>query len=207
MPARLLDLPIDYEDLARAGSIMGSGGLVVMDEDTCMVDRRAVLPDVHADESCGKCTPCRVGTRQHALDPGSGSAPARGSRAGHRTARAARAGRSRPPRCAASARRRPIRSSPRSATSARNTRSTSTRSTAARRCVQDWWMLPAITRARPASRRSATSERSRRGSSRTPTSSFGSACRFPPCAARSAFTPARLAAAAASWTTLWRSAP
>ncbi len=62
IPASLLSLPVDYESLAEAGSIMGSGGMVVMDEDTCMVDMaRYFLAFTHA-ESCGKCLPCRLGT-------------------------------------------------------------------------------------------------------------------------------------------------
>ena len=64
IPARLLDLPIEYEELARAGSIMGSGGLVVMDESTCMVDLARYFLTFTQDESCGKCTPCRLGTRR-----------------------------------------------------------------------------------------------------------------------------------------------
>ncbi len=61
IPASHLDLPVDYEQLARAGSIMGSGGLVVMDEDTCMVDLARYFLDFLREESCGKCLPCRVG--------------------------------------------------------------------------------------------------------------------------------------------------
>ena len=64
LPAAFLDLPVDYEELAKAGSIMGSGGLVVMDEDTCMVDIARFFMEFTQDESCGKCTPCRVGTRR-----------------------------------------------------------------------------------------------------------------------------------------------
>jgi ferredoxin len=59
-----LDLPIDYESLAGAGAMMGSGGLVIMDEDKCMVDMARFFMDFIQDESCGKCTPCRVGTRR-----------------------------------------------------------------------------------------------------------------------------------------------
>lgn len=59
-----LDLPIDYENLAAAGSIMGSGGLIVMDEDTCMVDVARFFLEFTQDESCGKCTPCRIGTKR-----------------------------------------------------------------------------------------------------------------------------------------------
>ena len=64
IPADLLDLPVDYEKLAEAGSIMGSGGLVVMDEETCMVDVARYFLEFTQDESCGKCVPCRLGTCQ-----------------------------------------------------------------------------------------------------------------------------------------------
>ena len=63
LPARLFDLPIDYETLTEAGSIMGSGGMVVMDEETCMVDVARYFLAFTMAESCGKCTPCREGTR------------------------------------------------------------------------------------------------------------------------------------------------
>ncbi|HSN94948.1 MAG TPA: NADH-ubiquinone oxidoreductase-F iron-sulfur binding region domain-containing protein, partial [Anaerolineaceae bacterium] len=59
-----LDLPVDYETLGQAGSIMGSGGMVVMDEDTCMVDIARFFMEFTQDESCGKCVPCRIGTRR-----------------------------------------------------------------------------------------------------------------------------------------------
>ncbi len=61
IPEKLLDLPIDYEKLAEIGSIMGSGGLIVMDEDTCMVDVARYFVDFLRGESCGKCTSCREG--------------------------------------------------------------------------------------------------------------------------------------------------
>jgi NADH:ubiquinone oxidoreductase subunit F (NADH-binding)/(2Fe-2S) ferredoxin/Pyruvate/2-oxoacid:ferredoxin oxidoreductase delta subunit len=64
LPASLLDLPVDYETLGQAGSIMGSGGMIVMDEDTCMVDIARFFMEFTQDESCGKCIPCRVGTRR-----------------------------------------------------------------------------------------------------------------------------------------------
>ena len=64
LPEAFLDLPMDYEALAKAGSILGSGGLVVMDENTCMVDIARFFMEFTQDESCGKCTPCRVGTRR-----------------------------------------------------------------------------------------------------------------------------------------------
>jgi NADH:ubiquinone oxidoreductase subunit F (NADH-binding) len=59
-----LDLPMDYESLTAVGSMMGSGGLIVMDEDTCMVDVARFFLDFTQDESCGKCTPCRIGTKR-----------------------------------------------------------------------------------------------------------------------------------------------
>ncbi|MFC2006651.1 NADH-quinone oxidoreductase subunit NuoF [Chloroflexota bacterium] len=64
IPASLMDLPVDYESLAEAGSIMGSGGMVVMDEDTCMVDMTRFFLTFTQAESCGKCIPCRWGTKQ-----------------------------------------------------------------------------------------------------------------------------------------------
>jgi len=64
LPKELLDLQVDYEQLAKAGSMMGSGGMVVMDEDNCMVDMTKYFLTFTQDESCGKCTPCREGTRQ-----------------------------------------------------------------------------------------------------------------------------------------------
>ncbi|UCD84841.1 MAG: NADH-quinone oxidoreductase subunit NuoF, partial [Deltaproteobacteria bacterium] len=63
IPKELIDLPVDYERLTEAGAIMGSGGLIVMDETTCMVDLAKFFLDFIADESCGKCTPCRLGTK------------------------------------------------------------------------------------------------------------------------------------------------
>lgn len=64
IPAEHLNLPTDYEAITEAGAIMGSGGMIVMDEDTCMVDMARYFMDFCQDESCGKCTPCRVGTRR-----------------------------------------------------------------------------------------------------------------------------------------------
>ena len=61
IPEELLDLPVDYESLTQAGAIMGSGGMIVMDEDTCMVDVARYFLDFLKEESCGKCTPCREG--------------------------------------------------------------------------------------------------------------------------------------------------
>ncbi len=64
LPEEFLDLPVDYERLSQAGSIMGSGGMVVLDEETCMVDIAKFFVKFIQDESCGKCVPCRVGTRR-----------------------------------------------------------------------------------------------------------------------------------------------
>jgi len=64
IPAEHIDTPIDYENLTKLGSMMGSGGLIVLDEDTCMVDISKFYLEFTVDESCGKCTPCRVGTKR-----------------------------------------------------------------------------------------------------------------------------------------------
>ena len=63
-PAEHFDIPIDYDNLIAIGSMMGSGGLIVMDEDNCMVDIAKFFLEFTVDESCGKCTPCRVGTKR-----------------------------------------------------------------------------------------------------------------------------------------------
>jgi NADH-quinone oxidoreductase subunit F len=64
VPESLLDTPVDYESIAKTGAIMGSGGMVVMDETSCMVDVTKFFLEFTAEESCGKCTPCREGTQQ-----------------------------------------------------------------------------------------------------------------------------------------------
>ena len=64
LPASMLDTPIDYDNLIAVGSMMGSGGMIVMDEDNCMVDIARFFLDFTVSESCGKCTPCRIGTRR-----------------------------------------------------------------------------------------------------------------------------------------------
>ena len=64
IPASLIDTPIDYDSLLEIGSMMGSGGLIVMDESTCMVDIARFFLDFTVEESCGKCTPCRIGTKR-----------------------------------------------------------------------------------------------------------------------------------------------
>ena len=75
----MFDTPVDYESLAQLGSIMGSGGMVVMDEDNCMVDVARYFIEFTHSESCGKCVPCRVGLNKalrilNAITPGSGTA-------------------------------------------------------------------------------------------------------------------------------------
>jgi len=64
LPTSLLDTPIDYDNLVAVGSMMGSGGMIVMDEDTCMVDIAKFFLEFTVDESCGKCAPCRIGTKR-----------------------------------------------------------------------------------------------------------------------------------------------
>ena len=64
LPESLLDLPVDFDELSKVGSMMGSGGMIVMDEDTCMVDVARYFLNFLADESCGKCIPCRLGIEQ-----------------------------------------------------------------------------------------------------------------------------------------------
>jgi NADP-reducing hydrogenase subunit HndC len=64
IPESLLDMPVDFDELAKVGSMMGSGGMIVMDEDTCMVDIARYFVNFLCEESCGKCVPCREGLRQ-----------------------------------------------------------------------------------------------------------------------------------------------
>ncbi len=64
LPIEFLDVPIDFDSLIEAGSLMGSGGMIIMDEDTCMVDVARFFMEFIQDESCGQCTPCRIGTRR-----------------------------------------------------------------------------------------------------------------------------------------------
>ncbi len=64
IPASMLDVPIEYDSLIKIGSMMGSGGMIVMDEDNCMVDIARFFLDFTVEESCGKCTPCRIGTKR-----------------------------------------------------------------------------------------------------------------------------------------------
>ena len=64
IPAEHFDIPIDYDNLLAIGSMMGSGGLIVMDEDDCMVDIAKFFLEFTVEESCGKCTACRIGTKR-----------------------------------------------------------------------------------------------------------------------------------------------
>ena len=64
IPEKFLDMPVDYESLQEIGSIMGSGGMIIMDEDDCMVDVNKFYLQFSVDESCGKCSPCRIGGKQ-----------------------------------------------------------------------------------------------------------------------------------------------
>ena len=64
----MLDLPVDFDELTKAGSMMGSGGMIVMDENTCMVDMARYFSTSSQEESCGKCVPCREGLRQMRRD-------------------------------------------------------------------------------------------------------------------------------------------
>ena len=78
IPADLIDTPVDYDNLIAIGCMMGSGGLIVMDEDTCMVDMAKFFLEFTVEESCGKCTPCRVGTKRlleklEKITPGKGT--------------------------------------------------------------------------------------------------------------------------------------
>ncbi len=64
IPVEHIDTPIDYDSLQEIGTMMGSGGLIIMDEDNCMVDIARFFLDFTVDESCGKCVPCRIGTKR-----------------------------------------------------------------------------------------------------------------------------------------------
>ena len=70
IPAQLIDTPVTYEDINKTGAIVGSGGMIVMDEDTCMVDMARFFLDFTRKESCGKCNYCRIGTKEDAGDSG-----------------------------------------------------------------------------------------------------------------------------------------
>ena len=64
IPEKMIDIPVDFDELTKVGSMMGSGGMIVLDEDTCMVDTARYYIQFLAHESCGKCVPCREGLRQ-----------------------------------------------------------------------------------------------------------------------------------------------
>ena len=108
IPEQHLDMPVDYESLKKIGSIMGSGGMIVMDETSCMVDVAKYFMEFCMSESCGKCVPCRVGTAADARHPGEDH-----RRRGHAGRPDAAGGAVRPgartPACAGSARARPTR--------------------------------------------------------------------------------------------------
>ena len=121
IPAELLDTPVDYESLIKAGAMMGSGGLVVMDETTCMVDVARFFLSFMQDESCGKCVPCRIGrsacsTSWSASPKGAGKEATSSCSRWDAPSRSASCGLGRRP---------PTRSSPPSSTSATSTRRTS----------------------------------------------------------------------------------
>ena len=123
IPAAMLDTPVDYDSLKAAGSIMGSGGMVVMDDTTCMVDFARYFLDFVQKESCGECPPCRLGTRQMLdilQDITEGKGQPEDIDLLLQLARASARARS-----AVWGRRRPIRCSPRCVTSATSTKPTS----------------------------------------------------------------------------------
>lgn len=118
IPAEHMDIPIDYDNLIAIGSMMGSGGLIVMDETTCMVDIAKFFLEFTVDESCGKCTPCRIGTRRLLELLEKSRAATASLRTSTRWSSCATT--SRKTRCAASARPRRTRCSPRSISSVTN---------------------------------------------------------------------------------------
>jgi NADH-quinone oxidoreductase subunit F len=120
VPARLADTPVDYESLAAVGAIMGSGGLVVLDDTDCMVDIARYFLRFTQEQSCGKCTFCRIGTRRM-LDLLDRFCTGQG-RPEHLVELERLAGQVATAASAASEKPRPTRSSPRSVTSATSTR-------------------------------------------------------------------------------------
>ena len=182
-PPSMFDLPIDYDSLAEAGSIMGSGGMIVMDEHTCMVDVAKYFMDFLKDESCGKCFTCRKGTQRmyEILDDitaGEGTLDqldlleelaTRGQ--GHHHVRPGPVGA--PTRCSA-----------RCATSATSTSGTSSTSAATRSSARSWSARPASRPAPSAPRPGATWPTSPAASTRRPTTPSGSTNPFPSVCAR-----------------------
>ena len=156
IPASLIDTPIDYESLSAIGSMMGSGGLIVMDEDNCMVDIAKFYLEFIVDESCGKCSPCRIGTKR-LLDLLTKITEATASRRIWTPSRSCASTSSSPP-CAAWVRPPPTRCSPPCTTSGRSSRPTCTRSAAPPGCARpssstSW--IPPSARAAPAAPRAA----------------------------------------------------
>ncbi len=145
IPADMFDTPVDYETLAQLGSIMGSGGMVVMDEDNCMVDVARYFVEFTRSESCGKCVPCRVGLDK-ALEMLDGFTHGTATLAGPRRAARSSAAWSATCRCAAWARARRTRCSPACGTSATSSRTTSAPSAAAPVCARTSRSAPARTR-------------------------------------------------------------
>ena len=147
IPQEMFDTPVDYETLAQLGSIMGSGGMVVMDEDNCMVDVARYFIEFTHSESCGKCVPCRVGLDKalrilNAFTRGAGRRRA--------TSSARRTGPHDPRHLAVrpGPDARPTRCSPPCGTSATSSRTTSAPSAAAPACARTWRSRPARTVAR-----------------------------------------------------------
>ena len=188
IPKQHLNMPVDYESLQELGAIMGSGGLVVMDEDTCMVDMARFFLEFTQDESCGKCPPCRVGTKRM-LEIVDAHLRRRGRRGRHRAPAGARRDRSSRPRSAASARRRPTRCCRRSATSATSTKPTSATSTARPASARPCSRRAAPTPAPPTSTSRASSAWSARSASTRPSSCTASATRWPRICGRVCFHP------------------
>ena len=124
LPESLLDLPVDYETINQTGAIVGSGGMIVIDEDNCIVDTARYFLSFTQQESCGKCPPCRIGTKRM-LEILNKICEGKGTLERHRVPRGHRASRSRSARCALWAAPLPTRCSPPSSTSRRSSASTS----------------------------------------------------------------------------------
>ena len=150
IPASLIDTPLDYESMAAIGSIVGTGGLIVMDEDNCMVDIAKFFLEFTMDESCGKCTPCRIGTKRmyeilERITDGKGTMEDLDTlKSWPITSRKAP--------CAAWARRRPTPSSPPSATSVTNMWRTSSKRDVPPACAATCCPSPSIPKSARAAR-------------------------------------------------------
>ena len=192
IPAAHLDTPIDYENLKAIGSMMGSGGLIVMDEDNCMVDVARFFLEFTVDESCGKCVPCRIGTRRLLEMLNKITRAAARSRTWTRWRSCATTSRRTP--SARWDRPRPTRCSPRSSTSARSMRRTWSKSAARRACAKSSSATRSIRRsaaAAPPARASAPSARSRAGCARRTRSTRTSASSAAPASKRASSAPFR----------------